>query len=44
MRNKVSNDGEEEGSSKRREGDDKATKKQAQKPGRKPLTGEPTTV
>lgn len=30
----------EEGSSKRREGDDKGAKK----PGRKPLTGEPTTV
>jgi len=37
-------DGDEEGSSKRREGDDKAVKKTAQKPGRKPLTGEPTTV
>ena len=36
--------GEEEGSSKRREGDDKTVKKSAQKPGRKPLTGEPTTV
>ena len=35
---------EEEGSSKRRESDDKAEKKPAQKPGRKPLTGEPTTV
>lgn len=33
-------DGEEEGSSKRREGDEKGAKK----PGRKPLTGEPTTV
>lgn len=32
-------DGEEEGSSKRREGDEKGAKK----PGRKPLTGEPTT-
>ncbi|KAL2044711.1 hypothetical protein N7G274_002485 [Stereocaulon virgatum] len=32
-------DGEEEGSSKRREGNDKGAKK----PGRKPLTGEPTT-
>ena len=31
---------EEEGSSKRREGDEKGAKK----PGRKPLTGEPTTV
>ena len=31
---------EEEGSSKRREGEDKGAKK----PGRKPLTGEPTTV
>ena len=38
-------DGEEdEGSSKRREGDDKNGKKTPQKPGRKPLTGEPTTV
>lgn len=35
---------EEEGSSKRREGDDKSAKKSGQKPGRKPLTGEPTTV
>lgn len=35
---------EEEGSSKRREGDDKSVKKTGQKPGRKPLTGEPTTV
>jgi hypothetical protein len=35
---------EEEGSSKRREGDDKSVKKSGQKPGRKPLTGEPTTV
>jgi AP-1-like factor len=33
-------DDEEEGSSKRREGNDKGAKK----PGRKPLTGEPTTV
>ena len=33
-------DGEEEGSSKRREADEKGAKK----PGRKPLTGEPTTV
>lgn len=31
---------EEEGTSKRREGDDKTAKK----PGRKPMTGEPTTV
>ena len=38
-------DGEgDEGSSKRREGDDKNGKKAPQKPGRKPLTGEPTTV
>ena len=39
---KASNEDEEEGegSSKRREGDDKSAKK----PGRKPLTGEPTTV
>ena len=39
---KASNDDEdeEEGSSKRREGEDKSAKK----PGRKPLTGEPTTV
>ena len=35
---------EDEGSSKRREGDDKGGKKTPQKPGRKPLTGEPTTV
>lgn len=43
---KASNDEgvDEEGSSKRREGDDKSAKKPAQKPGRKPLTGEPTTV
>lgn len=33
-------DDDEEGTSKRREGDDKTAKK----PGRKPLTGEPTTV
>ena len=33
-------EGEEEGSSKRREADEKGAKK----PGRKPLTGEPTTV
>ena len=37
-------DDADEGSSKRREGDDKSGKKIAQKPGRKPLTGEPTTV
>ena len=35
---------DEEGSSKRRESEDKTGKKSAQKPGRKPLTGEPTTV
>ncbi|KAL6714326.1 DNA-binding transcription factor yap1 [Lecanora helva] len=42
---KASNDeeGDGEASSKRREGDDKSTKKSAQKPGRKPLTAEPTT-
>lgn len=40
----IDDDDEEEGSSKRREGDDKSGKKAAQKPGRKPLTGEPTTV
>lgn len=36
----IDDDDEEEGSSKRREGEDKTSKK----PGRKPLTGEPTTV
>ena len=36
----MDDDDEEEGTSKRREGDDKTAKK----PGRKPLTGEPTTV
>ena len=43
---KASNDedGEGEASSKRREADDKSGKKSAQKPGRKPLTAEPTTV
>lgn len=40
----VDEEDEEEGSSKRREGDDKSAKKTGQKPGRKPLTGEPTTV
>ena len=35
---------DDEASSKRREGDDKGGKKTAQKPGRKPLVGEPTTV
>ena len=37
-------DDDDEASSKRREGEDKSGKKTAQKPGRKPLTGEPTTV
>ena len=43
---KASNDEDAEGeaSSKRREADDKSGKKSAQKPGRKPLTAEPTTV
>lgn len=36
----LDDDEEEEGTSKRREGDDKSAKK----PGRKPMTGEPTTV
>ena len=36
----VDDEEEEEGTSKRREGDDKTAKK----PGRKPMTGEPTTV
>lgn len=36
----VDDEDEEEGTSKRREGDDKTAKK----PGRKPLTGEPTSV
>lgn len=36
----IEDEDEEEGTSKRREGDDKTAKK----PGRKPLTGEPTTV
>lgn len=40
----IDDEDEEEGASKRREGDDKTVKKAAQKPGRKPLTGEPTTV
>lgn len=40
----IDEEDEEEGSSKRREGDDKSTKKTGQKPGRKPSTGEPTTV
>lgn len=40
----VDEEDEVENSSKRREGDDKTPKKTGQKPGRKPLTGEPTTV
>ena len=36
----IEDEDEEEGTSKRREGDDKTAKK----PGRKPMTGEPTTV
>lgn len=40
----VDEEDEMENSRKRREGDDKTPKKTGQKPGRKPLTGEPTTV